>query len=111
MTGRMIIRPAYFMDNVTPYFDNNPFAEVVTYTPSGGAPVSIKVQWEDPYQLTAMQGIQYQNANPNCLCKTSDVAAANDQATIIRSGVTYYVTETQPDGTGITRLILSTQQM
>jgi hypothetical protein len=95
------------MDLITPFIDTNPFAETVTYTASGGQPVSIKVQFEDPYQLTSAQGIEYQNSNPNCLCKTSDVANANDEAMIVRNGITYYVKEVQPDGTGITRLILS----
>lgn len=95
------------MNLTTPFFDNNPFAESVVYTGYGLSPATIKVQFEDPYQLTIAQGIEYQNANPNCLCKTSEVATVDDRATIVRGGVTYYVIDTQPDGTGVTRLVLS----
>lgn len=95
------------MNTTNAFFDNNPFAETISYTGYGLAAASIKAQFEDPYQLTSAQGIEYQNANPNCLCKTSDVPTADDRATIIRNAVTYYVMDVQPDGTGITRLILS----
>jgi len=89
------------------FFETDDFAEKVSYTVYGGLAAKIKCIWDSPFQLTSAQGIQYQNANPNALFRTVDVPSASDKDTVIRSGVTYYVTEVQPDGTGVTRLILS----
>jgi hypothetical protein len=95
------------MDFVTPFFVNSPFTKSATYTPSEGAAKTVTVIFDAPFQLTSAQGLEYQNAEPQCLVATSDVADANDQATILIDAVTYKVREVQPDGTGITRLILS----
>jgi hypothetical protein len=95
------------MDFVEPFFANSPFTLAATYTASGDAPKQITVIFDAPFQLTSAQGVEYQNAEPQCLARTSDVADANDQATILINTITYKVREVQPDGTGITRLILT----
>lgn len=95
------------MDFVEPFFANSLFTMTATYTGSGAAAKSITIIFDAPFQLTSAQGIEYQNAEPQCLCRTSDVSDANDQATILINTITYKVREVQPDGTGITRLILT----
>lgn len=97
------------VDTVGPFFNNNPLAEDVVFTASGGTAKTIKAIFDAPFQLTAVQGIQYQNSNPMAHVKTGDVAGVDDAATLVRNGVTYHVTSAEPDGTGITTLILSTQ--
>ena len=91
------------------FFQTADFAETVAYTPEGGSPANIPVIFDMPYALTSVQGVTYQNAHPTCLAKTSDVSTATSGATIVRGAVTYYVVDVQPDGTGITNLVLSTQ--
>lgn len=96
-------------EDIDLFFSTDDFAETVAFTPEGGSPVSIPVIFDEPYTLTAAQGITYQNANPTCQARTSDVSTATAGATIVRGSTTYYVTDVQPDGTGVTVLVLSTQ--
>ena len=97
------------LDTVAVFFSNNPFIKTATYTPYGGSSKSVQIIFDAPYSLSSVDGITYTNANPSAVCKTSDVATVNDQATIVIDTTTYYVVDAQPDGTGITRLILSTE--
>lgn len=92
---------------VDEFFDTGDFAVVATYTPAGGSPVSIKVVFDSPFAITELEGIQYQNTDPVAHCRTVDVANATEEATLVIEGVTYKVKEVQPDGGGVTNLVLS----
>jgi hypothetical protein len=68
---------------------------------------SIHVIFDDAAQITDVMGIQYENAAAIATCKSADVSDANEGAAMSIAGVTYKVIQMQPDGTGITRLVLS----
>jgi len=89
------------------YFDVLDFGSPAVYTPNGGSPKSIVVILDAPFHITSAQGIEYQSAEPQCVCKTSDVSDANDQGTIQIQNVTYNIREVEPDNNGFTRLILT----
>lgn len=96
------------MDNpISEFFETTDFAQSVTYTPSGGSSVSILGIFDNEFSLNDISEMGYQNMNPYITCKTSDVNNATNGDTFVISSVTYYVIGVQPDGTGITRIILS----
>ncbi|MBW7887451.1 MAG: hypothetical protein H3C35_03695 [Bacteroidetes bacterium] len=95
------------MDTITPFLTHNPFAETVSITLEGEQAKSVRCIWNEPYQLTIVQGVGFQNSFPNGLFASNDVDGINDKATMVRNGVTYYVMEVQPDGTGMTTIIFS----
>ena len=83
-----------------------------TYTPQGGGPSTIKVVFENQYQSIEMlsEGVGVESTGPAATCKTSDVSTAKHGDTLAISGKIYYINGVQPDGTGLTRLLLSEDQ-
>jgi hypothetical protein len=99
--------PSGSVYDVNVFFESD-FAEDAEYTPSGGAGVDIKVVFDEAYQATTIgKDLAYSNANPSVLCKSVDVETATEGDTLIIADVTYYVIAVEPEGTGITRLVLS----
>lgn len=79
------------------------------YTPQGGQAASIKVIFDNQYQTIELLdgGVGVESTSPSILCRTSDISGVKHGDTLVISGTTYYITGVQPDGTGITRLMLS----
>lgn len=94
---------------IADFFDTDSFGQSATYTPSGGSASSITIIFDNEFSLSNVIGSIYENTNPMALCKTSDVSGATNGATLVTGSVTYNVIGVQPDGTGFTKLILSTQ--
>jgi|SRR5579859_3298633 len=64
--------------------------------------------FDDKYQVISADGETIDSAAPMFLCRTSDVpGVVNGQTCQIDGGTTYKIRSVQPDGTGMTRLILS----
>lgn len=86
------------------FFSSDGFAVQATYEGR-----IINVIFDSEYQALEMLGggVGVESSSPSALCKTSDVSNAKHGDTLTISGTTYYVTGVQPDGTGITRLLLS----
>lgn len=91
---------------ITDFFETTDFAESASYTPAGGSASTIYVIFDNEFALSTV-GVGYENLAPQVLAKTSDVSGATNGATIVINSVTYYVIGVEPDGTGISRLILS----
>lgn len=95
-------------DEVDIFFDlNDPGTEEVVYNKFGGTPATIVCRWDEQYAASAVEGLEIMNTKPNALFRSVDVQGATDQDTVVRNGITLYVMDVQPDGTGITRLIFS----
>lgn len=79
------------------------------FTPAGGIGTIIKVIFNKEYQTIEMLsgGVGVESSGPVATCKTSDVSGAKHGDTLAISGTTYYISGVQPDGTGITKLLLS----
>lgn len=88
------------------------YAVDAVYTPAGGQAASIKVIFDNEFQAIEMLGggVGFESTSPAALYKTASVSSAKHGDTLAISGKTYYITGVQPDGTGITRLILSEDQ-
>ena len=91
---------------ISEFFETSDFAQSASYTPSGGSAATIYVIFDNEFSLSNI-GIGFENSAPQVMAKTSDVSAATNGATIVIDSVTYYVIGVEPDGTGVTRLILS----
>lgn len=96
-------------DLVTDFFTTGS-EESVTFTHNPGVSQvvsTIKVHFNNPYAAAKMQGLEAASSLPTALCKTSDVSTAVARDTLTISSVVYYIVDIQPDGTGLTLLILS----
>ena len=95
-------------EDIDVFFDaGDSGTEQVVYNKFGGAPATIVCRWDEPYGASIVEGLEVRNIKPSALFRTIDVPNANDQDTVVRNSVTYYVMDVQPDGTGVTRLIFS----
>ncbi|MDD4919061.1 MAG: hypothetical protein PHE72_14790 [candidate division Zixibacteria bacterium] len=79
------------------------FADEVTLT--GGA--KINGIFDDEHRLINEQDGQISSTAPQVICRSTDVSGVALGATVTIKGVAYKVIERQPDGTGLTTLILS----
>ena len=88
--------------------DTDDFAVQATYILAGGGSSSIDIIFDAEYIETDLETrVQVATENPHCMCRTSDLPAGHkngDQITI--DGVGYYVRIPQPDGTGMSTLVL-----
>jgi hypothetical protein len=94
--------------DVDAFFDTDAFARPAVYTRLGYVGAQISVIFDSEHSVA--EGIGEPGIgvpSPQALCKTADVANAFRGDTLLVGGTTYYVQEIQPDGTGITTLILS----
>lgn len=85
------------------------FAVDATYTPSGGAASTVKVIFDNKYQVAVdMDGFAgVASSGPAATGKTTDFANAKAGDTLVISGTTYYLKTAEPDGTGISVMQLS----
>jgi len=84
------------------------FAVTAKVTLVGGNSKKINVIFDSEYYQSQLVGdVGIANADPQVLCKTIDVTNITQGASLVISGTTYYVTSVEPDGTGMTRLVLS----
>jgi hypothetical protein len=88
-----------FTENLAPFFDTAGFADAVTYNGLG-----IKGIFDNGY----FEGLDVQSVKPTFTCVAADASGVQG-STLIRNGVTYKVVGNEPDGTGVTRLILERQ--
>lgn len=88
------------------------YAVDAVYTPQGGQAASIKVIFDNEYQAIEMlgAGVGVESTSPAAICKTTNISSAKHGDTLAVGGKTYYISGVQPDGTGITRLLLSEDQ-
>jgi hypothetical protein len=97
-----------FASDLDAIFDTDEHAQTATYIRQGYPSIQIPVILDSEYSVT--QGVDEPGMglpSPQVLCKTADVANAFRGDTFVVGGTTYYVQEVQPDGTGVTTLILS----
>lgn len=97
-----------FTEDLAPFLSTSDFAVTATV---GGVSVSVIF---DRAHVEAMGGFGggIDATQPTALLKTSDVTAQSiaRNTAIVIDGTTYYVQSLQPDGTGMTLLVLSLEQ-
>lgn len=68
----------------------------------------IKCIFDNNFDLQLLPGMAMEGTSPAAICKTSEVSGVGQDDIVTIRGVQYYVSERQPDGSGITTLILKT---
>jgi len=85
------------------------FAVTATYQPSSGPARTVRGIFDSAYQLAdpgAYTGVA--SAEPAFTCRSSDVSGARQGEALTVNGTTYRIRTPQPDGTGVTVLMLGT---
>lgn len=87
------------------------FGEPVTYIPSGGAPYAITAVFTEAYtEVQLVDDVPVSTVKPALGARLSafrDDPQVGDLLTIGRTGTTYVVNNTNPDGRGGVRLLLN----
>jgi len=97
-----------FASDLDTIFDTDEHAQTAIYIRQGYASAQIPVIFDNEYSTAEGIGEPGMGVpSPQVLCKTADVPSASHGDTLLVGGITYYVQEVRPDGTGITTLILS----
>lgn len=94
---------ALLTSDLTGFFNESEFASAAQFSHAAGAAVAISVIFDTDF--LASLGIE--TNKPTALCKSSDVASAVHGDTMVIGSTTYKIIGIQPDGTGITIVILS----
>lgn len=97
-----------FTEDLGAFFQTGHFAIAAIYTPSGGAPSTVNVIKDE----AVLDSFGINGSNPAALGRASDFSAiaANGQDSIVISGVTYRIKDSEPlDDGAIVRLQLEKQ--
>jgi len=94
------------IEPVDEFFDDDLAVSALYAHPTSGSKF-ISVVFDSPYATSVAQGVEYQSSMPAAWAKTIDVPDADDSCTLTVEDVTYNIREVQPDGTGVTKLILT----
>ena len=90
------------------FFDTDDFAAASNYTPLGGSASTVNGIFDNEYfEVDPLSGVGVVSAQPRFVCTTADLpsgAASGDAITI--DGTAYTVRVIQPEGTGVTSLVL-----
>jgi len=99
-----------FTEDLTPFFDLAGFAYEATWTPAaGGGPYSVQVIFDNPDYNNSLGDAGDTGLAPRCMA--SDVQLAQGAGitrndSLVINGTTYKVADINPDGTGVTTLVL-----
>ena len=87
------------------FFDTDTHGSTATVTINGsGSSISVIINKE--YFAIAGESVDVDGTQPVVTCRSSDVTGIDTADTIAIDGVTYNIVNIQPDGTGMTTLIL-----
>jgi hypothetical protein len=94
------------------FLNSDEFGVDASYTPlAGGGPTAIKAIFDAAAQaLEIGLEVAIQSTAPQVWVRTSDLASGGRQGdTFVIDGTTYKAVDVQPDGTGMTRVMLEKQ--
>lgn len=80
--------------------------EEAVYTPESGTPVTVRGIFDNAYVAIEGDSVQVAGTAPRFTCKSSDIPDIQTDDSISIYGKDYTVVEIQPDGTGVTSLLL-----
>lgn len=94
-------------DELAIFFAVDDFGVAATYTPSGGSPVTVNGIFDNEFfEADAGGNVAVAIQQPRFQCRTSDVASAAEGDAITINSISYIIRVVQPDGTGVTMLVL-----
>lgn len=92
---------SFWEDDIDIFFDV--FGVAAVYD---GA-TNVTVIFDNNFEMLNIQTGEIEGASPQCAIKTAAIANITHGKTLAINGTTYLIRGVQPDGTGMTRLILS----
>ena len=92
------------------YFDTDDFGTSATFTDVSAGPSStVKGMFDkDSQEIVGMSDVGIMEDVPTFHCVTTDVSSAIFDDTLVIDSTTYKIKKIEPDGTGMTKLTLST---
>ena len=92
------------------FFDTDDFAKSATFADvSAGTSSTVKGMFDkDSQEIVGMSDVGIMEDVPTFHCVTTDVSSAVFDDTLVISSTTYKIKKIEPDGTGMTKLTLST---
>jgi hypothetical protein len=94
-------------DDLAVFFDADDFGTAATYTPSGGSASTVNGIFRNVFfEAEAGGNVGVAMQDPIFICRTADVSSAAEGDAISISGTAYTVRVVEPDGSGVTRLML-----
>lgn len=86
------------------------FGVAATYTPAGGSSSTVNGVFDNDFvEVDTGGSVTFAQQQATFMCRTADVSSAAEGDAITISGENYIVRIVQPDGTGMTNLILELQ--
>lgn len=97
------------------FLDADEFGAAATYTPASGTPAALDGIFDDPQINANFNGVDVSDSRPTFFCRSTDLPAgavggdAGDRLTV--QGTTYRVADLEPDGQGMTRVVLGKSEL
>lgn len=88
-------------ENLAPFFAESDFASQAVL-----AGVNVLGIFTDPYAMGSVGGLGMATGKPTFALASSDVPANPVGLQLVVGGVSYEIADAQPDGTGVTTLVL-----
>ena len=97
-------------DDRSYFYAVDDFGVAATYTPAGGSASSVSGIFDNDFVEVETGGsVSFAQQQATFMCRTADVSAAAEGDSLVIGGENYIIRIVQPDGTGMTNLILELQ--
>lgn len=103
----MNLRDAVADDIRTVLLDPGDWAEPAVLRREGYAPADIMVIFDEAYMAVDAGEVEVGTTSPSAWAATEDVSGATQGDVLVLGGTWYSIIGVEPDGSGMTRLILS----
>jgi len=94
-------------DDLAVFFDADDFGTAASFTPSGGSASTVNGIFRNVFfEAEAGGNVGVAMQDPIFICRTADVSGVAEGDALTVSGTAYTIRVVEPDGTGVTRLML-----
>lgn len=94
-------------DDLAVFFDADDFGTAASFTPSGGSASTVNGIFRNVFfEAEAGGNVGVVMQDPIFICRTADVSGVAEGDALTVSGTAYTIRVVEPDGTGVTRLML-----
>lgn len=91
------------------YFDTDAHGVSATITIGGSSSTISVILNKEYFAIDPGMGIDVEGTQPVVTGRTSDMSGVDNEDTIVIDSITYNIVSVQPDGTGVTALVLEQQ--
>lgn len=91
------------LSDLSIFLSTGDFAVSAVYSGNGA---TISVIFDEASDIGEIEGVRIEGTGPRALCKTSDLPSVDHAKTLTINSVAWKIREVQPDGTGMTTVLL-----